>query len=138
MYPLLFYLRRIIFALAILFSRSPTFQLMFYYILPTLAVLVLLGWVKPMQSQFFNVLEFYNNGSVILLAYCLLCLTAFVPDPVTRNYIGYVMVVLTFQNLFVNLYLIALRPIKAAIMIWKKCWTRNKHNKQMVDYKALR
>ena len=138
MYPLLFYVRRILFAVAILYMRTViAFQLMFY-ILPTLAVLMLLGWCKPMQSRFYNLLEVYNNGSVMLLAYCLLCLTDFVPGPFIRNVIGFVMVVLTFQNLFVNLYLIAIGPVMTAIMIWKKYWTRNRHKRGMADYRALR
>ena len=96
LYPLFFYARRILFAVAVLYLRPViAFQLIFY-ILPTLAVLMLLGWVKPMRDQFLNNLEIYNNCTVMLLAYCLLCQTDFVPGPVVRFSIGLLMVVLTF------------------------------------------
>ena len=104
------------------------------YILPTLAVLMLLGWVKPMLDRFFNNLEFYNNCSVMLLAYCLLCETDFVPGPSTRFYIGLVMVILTFQNLFVNLYMIALAPLLEAMRLWRTCWLRRRHKQRITQY----
>ena len=82
-WPIVFCIRRAIFAVAVVFTKNPVLQLMaFTY--PTLAVVIILGYTHPLESQYANRVEMYDSVTVLLLSYCLFCFTEFVPDPNIR------------------------------------------------------
>ena len=80
------------------------------FVYPTLAVLIIIGQVRPFENNHDNKLELYNTYSIILLSYTLFCFTDWVDSPVRRYNIGYAMIFLTFQNIFVNLLIIVREP----------------------------
>ena len=81
---LAFFLRRIFFALGVLFlANYPVFQLALF-IFSTLGVMIVIGMLEPLVDPFTNNLELYNSYSIIVLSYCLLLFTDFVPDPMAR------------------------------------------------------
>ena len=77
-----------------------------------------------------NALELYNNCSILLIAYCLICLTEFVSEPTYRDVIGVMVVMLTFQNIFLNLYLIAVDPIRIILKFIKALWLMRSRKKR--------
>lgn len=92
---LFFFARRIIFSLGVIFlTKSPYFQIVMF-IVPTSMVIIMVGLAKPLPTPFENKLELYNNFSILVVSYCLLCFTEFVPDPMARYNIGYAMILLT-------------------------------------------
>ena len=74
-------------------------------------LLITIGIVEPYPTKTINRLEIYNNWTVILLAYCLLCFTPWVADAGSRYQIGFVMILLTAQNIIFNLALISIGPL---------------------------
>ena len=52
--------------------------------IPTIAQMINLGQIEPMLNQSDNRVEIYNSFSILLLTYCLLCFTQFIPDAATR------------------------------------------------------
>lgn len=115
LHPVLFFTRRILFAVSLIWLRQYIVFQMMLYIFPTLAVIIAVGWYKPMYNSFLNELELYNNCSIIFIAYCLLYLTDFMPSPLHHNVIGIILAVFTFQTIFINLYLIAVSPVRLII-----------------------
>ena len=104
--------RRILLAVAVVYLvEYPFFQITFF-IVPPLAVMVMVGLAKPLQTPFENKQELYNNFSILILCYCLLMFTDFIDDAVMRYNIGYAMILLTVQNILVSLYFISLQPAR--------------------------
>ena len=104
--------RRIIFAIGVIFFIDYPFFQIVLFILPTLAVLIMVGLASPLETSFENNQELYNNFSILVVSYCLLCFTQFIPDPEMRYNMGYVMVLLTVQNIVVSLVIIVMSPIR--------------------------
>jgi len=73
-WPIMFCIRRAIFAVAVVFTKNPVLQLMaFTY--PTIAVIIILGFIHPLESQYANRVEMYDSITALLLSYCLFCFT---------------------------------------------------------------
>ena len=67
--------RRVTFAIGVIFFiEFPFFQIVMF-ILPTLMVIIMVGLAKPLPTPFDNKYELYNNFSILVVSYCLLCLT---------------------------------------------------------------
>ena len=77
---MLFYIRRLIFASALIFLEHSFFQIV-CVIFPTLALLIVVGIVQPMPSKLQNNLEMYDSYTVLVLTYSLLTFTDWNPDP---------------------------------------------------------
>ncbi len=73
---------------------------------------MMVGLAKPLPTPFENKQEMYNNVSILILTYCLLCYTMYIGDPETRYNMGYVMILLTIQNIIVSLVIIGSQPFK--------------------------
>ena len=87
--------RRITFTIGVIFFKStPVFQILIF-IVTTLAVLMMVGLAKPLPTPFENKQELYNNFSILVLSYCLLTFTPYVPNPDTKYLMGYIMIMLT-------------------------------------------
>lgn len=99
------------------------------FIIPTLAVLIMVGLTRPLSTPFENKQELYNNFSILVVSYCLLCFTNFVPDPTTRYNIGYIMILLTIQNIVVGLSFIAVDPFKQLKLRLKRYTLLRAHRK---------
>ena len=65
-----------------------------------------LGQIEPLPTLYANRIEIYNSFSILLLIYCLLCLTQFVPDANARYQVGFGMIGLTGQNILVNIFIV--------------------------------
>ena len=94
-----------------------------------MACLIIIGQIEPLLDPFSNRLELYNNFTIIILAYCLMLFTEFVPSPLTRYDIGFVMIFLTAQNIAVNLAIIARSPIRQLILRCRRYHALKKVNR---------
>ena len=123
--------RRILFAIgAIFLVNYPTFQI-HLFIFPTVAVLMMVGLAEPLPTPFENKQEVYNNFTILVLQYCLLCFTEFVPKAETRYNMGYLMILLTIQNIVISLVFIAVPPIRMIRLRIKRCQVRRQYKKKM-------
>ena len=92
--------------------------------LVSLAVLVTVAEFKPMVGQFFNRLELYSNICTIILAVFLYSMTDYVMGVTPRGIMGWAIVFLTLQFFSVNLYLVAVGPVKWLKTNWRRCYVR--------------
>ena len=123
--------RRVAFSVGCIFFKDfPVFQI-YLFIFSTLAVLMMVGLARPLPTPFDNKLEMYNNFSILVLSYCLLCFTPFVIDPDTRYDMGYIMILLTIQNILVGLVFIGIQPIKMIHLRMKRCIIHRAYKKKM-------
>ena len=99
--------RRIIFVLAaIAFEKYPVGQIMML-IAPTIAIIIFIGQEEPLANKMSNRIDIYNNYFIVVVGYCLLCFTDFVPDPQARYTIGYGLIIITLGNVIVNLLIVS-------------------------------
>ena len=124
LYPIFFFLRRILLVFAVVFMLDyPTFQI-FLFIFPTLLVMIHIGEVRPLLWRYENRLEIYNSFTILCLTYCLLCYTNFVSDAHARYQMGFAMIFLTSQNILINIFLLGREPVKMLILSCKRRWNR--------------
>ena len=118
----LFYAKRILFGFAIvLLQRYPVIQLI-CLVLVSLAILVNVAEFKPLLGHFFNRLELYSNICTMLLAYILYSMTDYTTGIAPRGVMGWVIVLLTLQFFTINLYLVAITPVKWLKINWRRCY----------------
>lgn len=125
LWPIVFCIRRALFALAVVFITDPVVQLM-AFVYPTVAVVILLGFTKPLESSFANNIEMFDSLTALLLSYCLFCFTDLVPDAIVRYNIGFIMIIIAFSNLCTNIFFIFREPFKKLIAKLKH-WYKNPH-----------
>ena len=84
---------------------------------------------KPMESRFALIMEVFNECTCVVLMYHLQCFSDFVPDPATRNLVGFSFIVVTMFNIGVHVYFLA----RAAYQAWKLKAAKSKYQKAMKD-----
>ena len=120
LWPIFFIGRRVIFAIGVLFLKEYSLFQIYLFMFSTLAVLMMVGLAKPLATPFENKQELYNNSSILVLIYALLCFTLFVPAPETRYNMGYAMILLTIQNIVISLIIIGVSPVRQLKLRAKK------------------
>ena len=120
----LFYLRRIIFATTLVYLRGFVTIQLISLMLPTLAVIATIAGFKPLIGMFSNRLELYNNCCTMILAYSLCCMTEYVEGAKARNIIAWVILALTLQFFNVNLYIVAVSPIRYLKDHWRRIFAK--------------
>jgi len=81
--PLLFLFRRMIFSFLVVFASHMTFLQIQYLLLFQVAILIYLGWFRPMDSELANNMEIINEVMILLQTYPLLLYTDFVTSATT-------------------------------------------------------
>ena len=120
-----FFVRRITFTASIFFlDKYVTFQIITYF-MATLAVMMIIGLVEPLQTKQENTVELLNNFDLLLITYSLFSFTDFVPDPDARYLMGYFLIFITVKQISINLLLIGISTFKSSqFWIKKKCAQR--------------
>ena len=75
-------------------------------------------WYMPMESRFANLIECFNDCTLLLLTYHLWCFTDIVGEPETRYELGYVFIGVSMGNVgvhFVFMLLVTLSRAKLAL-----------------------
>ena len=60
-------------------------------------------WYMPLESRKANVLEVFNDCTLLMLTYLLWCFTDIVEEPETREQLGYVFISVSLGNIAVHL-----------------------------------
>ena len=63
----------------------------------------LLLWYWPLNSNFAVRIEVMNECTVLLLCYCMMCFTDFVPEPETQSQVGIFYMGFTAVNVLVHI-----------------------------------
>ena len=72
----------------------------------SLVVAIYLGHSKPIDSPFSNRIELMNECTILVLTYAQMHLTDYIPEPETRNGIGYVYIKIVLANTTVHLVIL--------------------------------
>lgn len=72
-----------------------------------------------MKTQRDNLLSLYDDLTLVLIIQCLYCCTDLVNNDDSRYAVGYLINVLTLQNIIVNLLFIFLMPLRKLRLILK-------------------
>lgn len=96
--------------------------------------MVVLGVVEPLKNRGENKLEIYNSFTILLLSYCLLSFTPYVLDADARYQVGFGMVILTVQNIVVNMVIVGKDPVR---MVYLRC-RRNYIRRRIIKNRLLR
>lgn len=120
-YPALFFGRRISFTLSVLLFKNFLWgQIAIQFAFSTAMIIYLLhAW--PLQTPFAVKMEVFNECTIVVLLYGLMCFTDFVPDPMVRYRIGWCYIVVALGNIFVHLCILAFgtgKVIKNKLKAW--------------------
>ena len=95
----------------------------------SLTVLIIQGADFPSFFISNKKLDLYNNFSILLIASQLFCFTSFVPDAGARSLVGWSMIIITGQNIVVNLFVSLRGPVYNAYMWIKRAYILRKKTK---------
>ena len=108
----MFYYRRLILPLVILFFNKLLIVQFIAMLILGLISILLIALQKPFKGS--NLVEMGHEIVIILIMYHMFCFTEFVPDPEVRHIIGYSVVFITFLHLMVFYTMAIYQAIKAA------------------------
>ena len=112
LWPVFFIARRVLFVVGVCALVNYASMQLIMFIMPTLAVMMLLALVKPLEDNAANKIETYNSFMILMMTYCLMCFTPLALDEIARYTMGYVMVFLTTKNIVVNIYVVSRAPVR--------------------------
>ena len=102
----------------------------------SLGMVIFIQWFKPLNSEFANNMETFNECTMICMNYLLMCFTNFVPEAETRSEIGFVYIGLSMNNiLFHFIFMIVSSLIATRLKLRSKgqcCYKRTKNNSKKV------
>lgn len=117
--PFVFFARRIILAVTILFIDSFVFQF-------TLLIAVSLGYLsflygtRPLETKYDNMVEAFNEECMLLLLYAMMMMTQFVPEASLRYALGFGYIAIILINLGVHLVIMIVQDVKALKLAYIK------------------
>ena len=86
---------------------------------------IYLQWFRPLESDFANNIETFNEVTTLVLTYFLFCFSDFVPDPETRGALGIQYNNTTFLNIAVHLYIM----LRGSFVAVRLSCRKRRHNK---------
>ena len=78
--PILLLARRAIFVATVIYLADFTWAQLAIQNFVSLGAVIFIMWYKPMRSNRANRVEVFNECTILLLNYLLMCFTDFVPD----------------------------------------------------------
>lgn len=119
--PAFFFCRRIAFTLTVFLIRDNLIVQLGSHFGFSIAMTLNLLIVKPYATPFANRMEVFNECTIIMLSYWLLCFTDLVPDPWTQYIIGWPYVAVFLVNITVHTTLLT---YSSGIQIRLRCRRR--------------
>ena len=87
--PLSFFVRRMTMSLVLVFWHDFLWGQLALQLYLSIFILIFIGWTRPLDSDFANNMELFNEVIGILSMYCLMLFSDFVGDPEARAVCGY-------------------------------------------------
>ncbi len=101
-------LRRLVTAIILTkLGENSAFQVMSLNLLSLFMIMYLIA-VKPYQEYRHNIMEIFNEFTVLVCSWLLIMISEFVPDVSTRYMVGWAMICITCSNLMINIGLVVL------------------------------
>ena len=115
-YSLFFFYRRSMIITCLLYFNSMIITQFFIVTMTGLATMILLTNTQPFRSRSRNRAEILEEVVIMVTMYHIFCFTDFIPDAVTKHYIGYSLIVCMLGHLLT--YLLCLAYLKCKE--WKR------------------
>ena len=124
--PILFFTKRLVFISFLIVANDYLwFQIATLNFLALLSIIYML-WFKPMESLQANLIEVFNDYTLLVLTYFLWCFTDIVGEAETRYELGYIFIAVVLGNVACHLLLM----VKSSLIDFKircqRCRARKK------------
>ena len=83
-------------------------------------------WYMPLDSRKANLLEVFNDCTLLMLTYLLWCFTDIVGEPETREQLGYVFISVSLGNIAVHILMMLCETGFRVKLSYKKCMNKRK------------
>mmetsp|Transcript_20624 Transcript_20624/g.19609 ORF Transcript_20624/g.19609 Transcript_20624/m.19609 type:complete len:279 (+) Transcript_20624:1-837(+) len=131
LYWFFFLVRRGLFSLMAIFGGEyPSLQVQ-SMLLTQILLSLYLGYFKPFELPFFNMIEMVNETSITLVTYHLFLFTDFLEDRNIQYFIGFSIIGITVLNVLFNTSLMFYQAIYTLRLVLKKCRYRMKKKKNV-------
>ena len=101
---ILFFARRMSTCLTIVFWQEFFWGQVALECLASQTLIILIQWARPLDSKWANNFETFNEVMTLFVLYILMCFSDYVPDPQTRNLVGFSFIALL--GVFVGVHLV--------------------------------
>ena len=108
LYPGLFFARRIALIVSVLLIGDYLWVQLAIQLAFSTTMVIYLMHVWPLETSLATKIEVFNECTIVVLHYGLLCFTDYVPDPTTRSWLGLAYITVSLSNLLVHLFLLVL------------------------------
>lgn len=98
-----FIFRRLAFVYSVIFWVDFLWAQIALQIMVSVYAVIYLFYFWPLETPFANLMEVFNECTIVMLSYCLMCFTQWVPEVETRHRIGWVFVGVALTNILVHL-----------------------------------
>ena len=89
-------------------------------------LIILIGWHRPLESNFANNMELLNECTTVWILYAVMGFSDYVPDPATRNIIGWAFVAVLGVFLAIHLVFLIGSTCKALYRSLRRCYYEEK------------
>ena len=138
LWPCYFYVRRIIFAIAIMHVKEHIAFQVQMVAQSTIASVILFGFVKPHNSFREYQVELLNEICVMLATYTVFCFTSFIQDAEVKMFIGYFLIALMSFHFIIGVGQMCVNTIKIGTFRLKaKKVLRKYEEKRLINLRKL-
>ena len=97
--------RRVLFVITVISARDYLFFQLATQNFTALGMVIFLQWYLPLESKFASHVETFNEFTMLMLTYLLMCFTDFVPDAHMRSDVGLAYVSVNFSNIGFHVFI---------------------------------
>ena len=87
--PISYFLRRLAMCVCLIFWKEFFWGQVAIQLLTSAGLIILVGWYRPLESNFANNMEMFNEVITLFILYLMMCFSDFVLDPETRSFCGF-------------------------------------------------
>lgn len=120
MYNVLYMLRRLWIAFIATEVKQDSYLQVQLIVLHSILMIIYITYVKPFEIRLLNLLEIFNEYSILVATYHLYSFTAFVPDPETQYQMGWSIIGITVFNMAVNVFIMIYKSIQSLKIAYKR------------------
>jgi len=100
-------------------------------VVTTVLQMIYIQFTKPFEEPFLNHLETFNEVTVLVASYHLLCFTEYMNDPPYELKVGYSLIAITCFNILVNIIIVVMNVVQQFKLILKRlCSKRRRYHSE--------
>ena len=136
--PLLFFLRRLVMCLTLIFWIDFFWGQVALQIFVSVILVIYIGWSRPLDSNFANNIEIFNEMTTLWILQLMMCFSDFVGEAEMRNEIGKAFIGLILFYVAVHFFFLTVDCLKSIISSLINRFKKCKQKKSAESLKALK